>query len=180
MKTKILLIIIALLVIATGLRCAYGAEVTGIAPEAPKSYLTGLSVSPYYTVAFENFDGKSRGGAGLEAALPLSKTVSVVTFGESDSWQHAAIDRAGIGLQLTSKLGVLRPFGRIGFGYTFDSGSGIGENELYLRPQFGASVPFYSSGDFEAGLTASWALDVGLDGQTAQRLFGGLGLSYKF
>lgn len=170
----------ALLCILAGSYCAYAADVAGIAPEKPKSYLNAISVSPYYTVAFANFDGEAREGAGLEAALPLSKTVSFVTYGESDSWSHTAIDRAGAGLQITGKLGKLRPFARMGAGYTFDAGSGLDAYEFFLRPQFGATLPFYEKGDFSAGLTASWALDVSMDGETAQRLFGGLGFSWKF
>lgn len=146
----------------------------------PKSYLNGLSVSPYVTVAFQEFDGKAREGAGLDVQLPLSKTVSFVSFAESDTSHQSAIDRAGAGLQLAGKLGRLRPFARMGAGYTFDAGSGLDANEFFLRPQFGAALPFYTNGNFEAGLTASWALDVSMDGNTAQRLFGGLGFSWKF
>ena len=171
----------SLLALLAAAYSALSAEpVPGIAPETPNGVLTGFSVSPYYTVAFQDFDGNSREGAGLEFALPLSKTVSIVTYAESDSWQHAAIDRAGLGLQLTGKLGRLKPFGRLGFGYTWDAGSGIAENAFYLRPQFGTTLPFYTKGNFEAGLTASWALDVSMEGRTSQRLFGGLGFSYKF
>lgn len=180
MKTLIALATILILAGAAFYACAADA-VAGVKAEAPaKSYLTGITVSPYYTVAFESFDRKAREGGGIEAALPLSKTVSFVTFLESDNWSDQAIDRAGAGIQLSGKLGRLRPFGRLGFGYTFDGGSGIAEDAFYLRPQFGAILPFYEEGDFSAGLTASWALDVGLDGHTAQRLFGGLSLSYKF
>lgn len=172
------LILVALLLVLVGSYCAYSADAAK--PEPAKSYLTGISVSPYYTVAFESFDGKAREGGGIEAALPLSKTVIFVAFAESDSVQGQSIDRTGAGIQIQGKLGRLRPFGRLGFGYTFDGGSGIEENAFYLRPQFGAVLPFYEKGDFSAGLTASWALDVGLNGSTAQRLFGGLSLSYKF
>lgn len=158
---------------------ACGAEVA-IAPETPKSAFSSLSVSPYYTLGLHDFDGNAKSGVGLEAALPLSKSVSFVTFGEADNNDGSTFDRAGAGLQFTGKLGKLRPFGRMSAGYAFEGSGSLDESSFFLRPQFGADLPFYRSGGFEAGLTASWALDVDLNGNATQRLFGGVGLKWAF
>jgi len=171
---KTLTIAGTILILVGSLLYACGADVAGVAPEAPKpSMLAAISVSPYYTVGFTEFDGKGKDGAGLDVGLNLSKTVAIVAFGESDDTHGTFIDRIGGGVQLSGKLGKwLKPFGRLSGGWTEDS--------FFVRPQFGASIDIWRKGNWHAALTGSWALDVTTDGDAAQRVFGGLVIGTSF
>ena len=177
------LILAAFVLIVAG-ACFYAcagepAPVAGIKPET-QSLINDISVSPYYTVAFENFNGKAKSGYGVDVGLGLSKTVSVVSFIEtSESHEDAAIDRFGAGVQMTGKLGKwLKPYGRFSVGYSLDGSSGLANDTLFLRPEFGASITIYKYKKVELDTTAAWMLDVDTDGHAAQRLKAGL--SFKF
>jgi hypothetical protein len=149
--------------------------VPGIVEESskPATMLAAVSVSPYYTVGFKDFDGKGKDGAGLDVGLNLSKTVAVVAFAESDDVSGTFIDRIGGGLQLSGKLGkFLKPFGRLSGGWTSDT--------FFVRPQFGASIDLWRKGNWHAAITGSWGLDVDTDGNAAQRIFGGLTVGTSF
>lgn len=139
-----------------------------------------ISISPYYTVAFENFNGKAKSGFGLEGCLALSKTISLVGFGEtSDTQEDAWIDRLGAGVQMTGKLGkYLRPYGRFSVGYALDGSSGMRADEWFLRPEFGALIDVFHYEKTTVSLTGAWALDVDMNGKAAQRLKAGLNISF--
>lgn len=150
------------------------------APTKSTSFVNGISVSPYATIAFENFDGRERTGAGVDVGLNLSKTIQFVTFGESDNTADSTIDRVGGGLQITGQLGKwLRPFARFSVGYSFDKGV-LEKDVVFLRPQFGANIDIWQHKSWHASLAGSWALDVDTKGNSAQRLFGGLVLGTSF
>lgn len=175
MKT---LFIAGIILILGGAFYAYSAEAK--APAASQSMINGISVSPYYTVGFAQFDEKATGGAGLDIGLNLSKSVQLVSFAESDDAQGSFVDRFGLGVQLTGKLGKwLKPFGRLSGGYTFESSAGL-EERLFIRPQFGAVIDIWRKGDWHASLTGSWGLDVDTSGNAAQRIFGGLVVGTSF
>jgi hypothetical protein len=183
MKTKLLLIT-ALLVILAGSYCAYGAEATltdlGIKESSP-SLFNGISVSPYYTCGFADFNGDATSGGGLDIGLSLSKTVQVVSFMESDNADGSLIDRFGLGLQLSGRLGKwLKPFARLSGGHAFEGSSGLAEDAFFLRPQFGASIDVWRYHDWHAALTGSWGLDVDTKGNTAQRIWGGFTIGTSF
>ncbi len=156
------------------------AATEGAHQSAATSLVNGISVSPYYTVGFEDFNGKATSGVGLDVGLNLSKTVQVVSFVESDDVEGSFVDRFGLGLQLTGKLGRwLKPFARLSVGYNFE-GAGLREDKLFVRPQFGAILDVWKYKSWHASLTGSWALDVDTDGNAAQRLFGGIVLGTSF
>lgn len=169
---KTLILSGALLVLAGSVFFACGAE---------ESMINGISVSPYYTVGFADFNGKATSGAGLDVGLNLSKTVQVVSFAESDNADGSLVDRFGLGVQLTGKLGKwLKPFARLSAGYSFEGSSGLEEDRIFLRPQFGAILDMWKYKAWHASLTASWALDVDTEGNAAQRIFGGIVLGTSF
>lgn len=150
---------------------------------AAESWVNRVSVSPYATVAFADFDGDQVGGAGLEVGVGISRAVSLVGFGESDDTEHEFIDRAGLGLRVTGRVTkALSVFGQMSGGFAFDESPSVGQDESpsvgqdewFLRPEFGATVDFWRKGNAHVGAEASWGMDVGLDGRTAQRLRGGL------
>ena len=146
-----------------------------------KSWVNSLSVSPYATVAFEDFDGGATGGVGLDVGIGISKAVSLVAFGESDDIEGSFVDRAGLGLRVTGRVTrALSLFGQMSGGYSFSDSAGLKREEWFIRPQFGGTLDFWRYRDWHAGVTASWALDVDLDGHTAQRLFGGLAVGTSF
>src|SRR5206468_4001926 len=91
-----------------------GEAPAGVKPEGGYSLINDILVSPYYTVAFADFNGKATSGVGLDVGLGLSKTIQAVSFVEtSDTKEGAAIDRFGAGVQMTGKLGKwLHPYGR--------------------------------------------------------------------
>lgn len=150
------------------------------APEA-QSLLNGLSVSPYYTVGFQDFNGKAHGGAGLDVGLNLSKTIQIVGFAESDSFEGIFVDRFGGGVQLTGRLGSwLKPFARLSVGYSNVASGGLGKDEVFIRPQFGGIVDVWKYRNWHASITGSWGLDVDTQGNAAQRLFGGIVLGTSF
>lgn len=153
--------------------------VVGIKPES-QSMINSVSVSPYYTVAFENFNGKAKSGGGVDIGLGLSKTISAVTFLETtEPSTDAAIDRFGFGVQMTGRLGKwLKPYGRFSVGYSVDGNSGLAHDEIFLRPEFGASIDVYRYKKVSAAVTGAWALDVDTDGHAAQRLKAGLSISF--
>jgi len=140
-----------------------------------------ISVSPYATVAFEDFDKGATGGVGVDVGVALSKTVSLVSFAEFDDVSGATFDRAGLGVRVTGRLTkALSVFGQMSGGYSFSDSAGLARESWFIRPQFGATVDFWRYHDWHAGVTGSWGLDVDLDGHTAQRLFGGLALGTSF
>lgn len=145
------------------------------APPPSKSWVNSISVSPYATVAFEDFDKGATGGVGLDVGIGISKTVSLVAFGEADDVDGSFVDRAGLGLRVTGRLTkAVSIFGQMSGGYSFSDSAGLGRDDWFIRPQFGGSLDFWRKGNAHVGLTGSWGLDVDLDGHTAQRLFGGL------
>jgi hypothetical protein len=152
--------------------------------EVKGSYLSDISISPYGTVAFENFDGKARTGAGMELALGASRTVSFVGFGESDNVADSFVDRAGIGLRVTGSLGPrFHPFAGLLGGYIFDESTELqqrGSEPWFLRPQFGVGIDLASYRGWTTSLKASWGLDVTMDGDSQQRLTGFLSLEKSF
>lgn len=146
-----------------------------------KSWVNSVSVSPYATVAFSDFDGDQQGGLGLNVGVGLSKAVSLVNFTEADDTDGPFVDRAGLGLRVTGRLTkAVSIFGQMSGGYSFSQSAGLGEDEWFIRPQFGATLDFWRWKAWHAGLTASWGLDVDLDGHTSQRLFGGLAIGTSF
>ncbi len=142
--------------------------------------IKGLSVSPYYTVGFADFNGKATSGGGVDIGLGLSKTIQFVSFLETDKPQEdAAIDRFGAGIQMTGKLGKwLKPYGRFSVGYAVDGFSGLAHDEIFLRPEFGASIDVYREKNYSVSLTGAWCLDVDTDGHAAQRLKAALSISF--
>lgn len=174
MKTLTVLGVALILLGAATYASAAAEIVPGVVEEAKApSMLNAISVSPYYTVGFKDFDGKGKDGAGLDVGLNLSKTVALVGFAESDDVSGTFIDRVGGGLQLSGKLGKwLKPFGRLSGGWTDDS--------FFVRPQFGASIDVWKYKNWHAALTGSWALDVDTDGNAGQRVFGGLVIGTSF
>jgi len=165
---------VALILLGAALYSSAAAEIAGVVAETPKpSMFNAISVSPYYTVGFKDFDGKGKDGAGVDIGLSLSKSVALVGFAESDDTHGTFIDRIGGGVQLSGKLGKwLKPFGRLSGGWTDDS--------FFVRPQFGASIDVWKYKNWHASLTGSWALDVFTDGSASQRVFGGLVLGTSF
>ncbi len=153
--------------------------VPSIKPEA-KSLFNGVSLSPYYTVAFENFNGRAKSGFGLDAGLPLSKTVQLVGFAEtSDTQEDAWIDRVGAGAQVTGKLGkYLRPYGRFSVGYALDGSSGMSRDEWFVRPEFGVLLDVFHYEKTTVSLTGAWAFDLDMNGNGAQRLKAGFNISF--
>lgn len=148
---------------------------------AEKSWVNSVSVSPYATVAFSDFDGDQQGGLGMAVGVGLSKAVSLVSFAESDDTDGSFLDRSGLGLRVTGRVTKsLSLFGQMSGGYSFSRSAGLDENEWFIRPQFGATLDFWRYKNWHAGLTASWGLDVDLDGHVAQRLFGGLAIGTSF
>lgn len=146
-----------------------------------KSWVNSVSVSPYATVAFSDFDGDQQGGLGLNVGVGLSKTVSLVNFTEYDDTDGSFVDRAGLGLRVTGRLTkAVSLFGQMSGAYSFSRSAGLDEDEWFLRPQFGATLDFWRWKTWHAGLTASWGLDVDLDGHVSQRLFGGLAVGSSF
>ena len=144
-----------------------------------KSFFTKLSLETYSTVAFENFDGEDEAGVGIAALFDLSPTVQLVGFGESDNEKHSTFDRAGVGVQLTGRLGKsLRPFARMSVGYAFDPSSGIASDTCFLRPQFGAQLQLWKGESVSLSLVGSWALDVSFEGKASQRLSAGLNFGF--
>ena len=156
------------------------------AAEPSASLVNDISVSPYYTVGFRNFNGAAESGAGLDVGLGLSKTISAVSFIEtSDTKDSAVLDRFGAGVQMQGKLGKwLRPYGRFSVGYALDESSGVGRNELFLRPEFGADLDIYHHREYSVSLRAAWAVDIGIDKHEdsdrhlAQRLKAGLNIKF--
>lgn len=145
----------------------------------PQSLFNSVSVSPYYTVGFENFNGKAKGGAGLDVGLGLSPTMSVVSFIETSDTDDAWIDRFGAGVQMTGKLGKwLKPYGRFSVGYALDGSSGLSNDKLFLRPEFGTTIDVYHHKKASVSVLGAWALDVDTDGHAAQRLKAGLKISF--
>jgi len=183
------LLVASLLLLAIGLFYACAGEpakkpappeiVPGVVAESKPEY-AGVTVSPYYTLGFENFDGKGKSGFGLDAGLELSKTIQLVGFAEtSDTQEDAWVDRLGAGLQVTGKLGkYLKPYGRFSVGYALDGSSGLRGDEWFLRPEFGASITVFRYEKTAVSLTGAWALDVDLDGNAAQRLKAGISISF--
>ena len=159
---------------------AFVASVPAAEP-ASKSWVNSVSVSPYATVAFSDFDGDQQGGLGLAVGLGLSKAVSLVNFTEADDTEGSFIDRAGLGLRVTGRLTKsLSLFGQMSGAYSFSRSAGLDESEWFIRPQFGATLDFWRWKNWHAGLTASWGLNVDLDGHVSQRLFGGLAIGTSF
>lgn len=156
--------------------------VSGIKPESQsQSLINGISVSPYYTLGFSKFDGKATGGAGLDVGLNLSKTIQVVGFAESDDVEGNFVDRFGLGVQLTGKLGRwLKPFARLSGGYNFEGSAGLKEDTIFLRPQFGGIIDIWHYKNWHFSATASWGLDVDTAGNAAQRIFGGAVIGTSF
>jgi hypothetical protein len=153
--------------------------VPGIVAETQSAY-GRFSISPYYTVAFENFNGRAKSGFGLDAGLGLSKSVQIVGFAEtSDTQEDAWIDRVGAGAQVTGKLGkYLKPYGRFSVGYALDGSSGMARDEWFLRPEFGVLVDVFHYEKTTVSLAGAWALDVDMNGNAAQRLKAGLSISF--
>lgn len=157
------------------LLCGYA-----FAAESP-SMVNGLSVSPYYTVGFENFDGKATSGAGVDIGLNLSKTVQAVSFMEADDTTGSSVDRFGLGLQLTGKLGKwLRPYGRLSLAYAFDSHSSIQDDAIFLRPEFGVILDVWKKGNWHVGIESGWGLDVDTEGHAEQRFKAGVVVGTSF
>lgn len=175
----------ALLILTVALAClqleTLAAEPNApVAPEPPAkhSVFSDISVSPYGTVAFHDFDGKSRTGWGVEAGLPLSKSVSAFAFTETDNTAHSTFDRTGAGIRVTGRLTKsVSLFGGMGVGYSFDGGV-TGADDWFLRPQFGAALDLYKSKLVDVDLVGSWGLDVDKNGNSAQRLSAGLKFSF--
>jgi len=181
MKIKALLITAVLFIIAGSAFYACAAD----APPESQSLVNGISVSPYYTVGFEKFDGHATGGAGLDVGINVSKTVQIVSFAESDDMQASFVDRFGLGVQLTGKLGQwLKPFARLSGGYAFQDSSGIQEGSFFIRPQFGAIIDVWKYKNWHASVTGSWGLDVQANhegsGTASQRIFGGFVVGTSF
>ena len=178
MKTLSVLGIIAILAGMALYVCADEVP-AGVKPES-QSLINGVSVSPYYTVGFSDFNGKATSGVGLDLGLGLSKTIKAVSFVETSDTQHDAfIDRFGAGVQMTGKLGRwLHPYGRFAVAYSLDESSGLSHDEIFLRSEFGASIDVYREKTYSVGLRASWGLDVDTDGHAAQRLKAGLSISF--
>lgn len=148
--------------------------------ESP-TLINGLSVSPYYTIGFQKFDESAKAGVGLDIGLNLSKTVQAVTFLESDDPEHSFVDRFGLGLQMTGKLGRwLKPYARLSGGHVFDSSGGLAQDSFFLRPEFGGILDIWRRGNWHVSIDASWGLDVDTRGNADQRLKAGLVLGTSF
>lgn len=182
-RMKKLLIAAAVLIISGAAFYACAAQATvseiGVKPETPSPFST-ITVSPYYTVAFENFNGRAKSGFGLDLGVGLSKTVQIVGFAEtSDTQEDVWIDRVGAGAQVTGKLGkYLKPYGRFSVGYALDGSSGMARDEWFLRPEFGVLVDVFHYERTTVSLAGAWALDVDMNGNAAQRLKAGLSISF--
>lgn len=145
------------------------------------SMVNGISVSPYYTLGLANFDGEAKSGVGLDIGLNLSKTVQVVSFVETDDTEHNFVDRFGLGLQMTGRLGKwLKPYARLSGGHVFDSSTGLAEDSFFLRPEFGGIIDLWRKGNWHVSVDASWGLDVDTKGNADQRLKAGLVFGTSF
>lgn len=179
---KTLLIAAAILILGGAAFYACAGEpppVAGIKPES-QSLINSVSISPYYTVGFADFNGRATSGGGFDVGLGLSKTISLVSFLETDDTNEGAtFDRFGVGVQMSGKLGRwLKPYGRFSVAYAFDDSSGLAHDNLFLRPEFGASIDVYHYKKVSAAVTGAWCLDVDTDGHAAQRLKAGLSISF--
>lgn len=151
------------------------------AEDKSPSMINGISVSPYYTVGFADFNGKATSGMGLDIGLNLSKTVQAVTFLETDDPDGSFVDRFGLGLQMTGKLGRwLKPYARLSGGHVFESKGNLDEDSFFVRPEFGAILDVWRYKDWHVSIDASWGLDVDTKGNADQRLKAGLVFGTSF
>jgi hypothetical protein len=133
---------------------------------------------PYGSVSWTGINGAADLGVGANLTFALTKSLSLVTFGEADNTTGGFVDRFGAGLRYTAQLGKSVSLDA-GVAGAYD----LEQEHFFLRLPLGANLYAFKSKSADVGMRVQYAFDIsgdGPNGSATGRLFAGPVVNLRF